>query len=87
MAPMDGLRSFSTTFGTRPSKVDNAWFDFQQGINANLAQWPWGIILLNMHGNAPIEVTLHIYSSFEFVKLIHYQTNRPHDGDFVFNAL
>jgi hypothetical protein len=52
-----------------------------------LAQWPWGIILLNMHGNAPIEVMLHIYISFEYVKFIHYQINRPHDGAFVFNAL
>jgi hypothetical protein len=52
-----------------------------------LAQWPWGIILLNMHGNAPIEVMLHIYFSFEYGKLIHYQINRPHDWAFVFNAL
>jgi hypothetical protein len=59
----------------------------QWWVNANLAQWPWGIILFNMHGNAPIEVMLHIYFNFEYVKLIHYQTNRPHDGAFVFNAL
>jgi hypothetical protein len=87
MAPMDGLKSFSITFGTRSSKVGNAWFDFQHGVNANLAQWPWGIILLNMHGNAPIKVTLHIYFNFEYVKLFHYQTNRPHDGAFMFNTL
>ncbi len=83
---MDQLRSFSTPFGTRPSKVGGARFDFQQGVNANLAQWPWGIILLNMHRNAPIKVMLHIYFNFEYVKLIHYQTNKPHDGAFVFNA-
>jgi hypothetical protein len=35
---MDKLRSFSTTFGTRPSKVGDARFDFQQGVNADLAQ-------------------------------------------------
>jgi hypothetical protein len=52
-----------------------------------LAQWPWGIILLNIHGNAPIEVMLHIYFNFEYVKLIHYQSDRPHDKAFVFNAL
>jgi len=40
-----------------------------------------------MHGNAPIEVMLHIYSNFEYVKFIHYQTNIPHDGAFMFNAL
>ncbi len=45
------------------------------------------IILLNMHGNAPMKVMLHIYFNFEYVKLIHYQTNRSHDGAFVFNAL
>ncbi len=84
---MDELGSFSTTFGTRPSKVGGARFDLQWWVNANLAQWPWGIILFNMHGNAPIEVMLHIYFNFEYVKLIHYQTNRPHDGAFVFNAL
>jgi len=84
---MEELKSFNTTFGTKPSKVGGAQFDFQQAINANLAQWPWGIILLNMHGNAPIEVILHIYFSFESVKLNHYQTNRPHDGTFVFNAI
>ncbi len=84
---MDGFRSFSTTFGTRPSKVGDARFDFQQEVNANLAQWSWSIILLNMHANAPIEVMLHIYFNFEYVKFIHYQTNRPHDGAFVFNAL
>jgi len=84
---MDEFESFSTTFGTRPSKIGSAWFDFQQGVNANLAQWPWGTILLNMHGNAPIEVMLHIYFSFEYGKLIHYQINRPHDWAFVFNAL
>jgi hypothetical protein len=84
---MDGHISFSTTFGTRPLKVGGAQFDFQQGINANLVQWPWGIILLNMHGNAPMKVMLHVYFNFECVKLIHYQTNQPHDGAFVFNAL
>jgi hypothetical protein len=52
-----------------------------------LAQWLWGIILFNMHGNALMEVMFHIYFNFEYVKLIHYQTNRPHDGAFVFNAL
>jgi hypothetical protein len=87
LAPMDEFGSFSTTFGTRPSKVGSAQFDFQQGVNANLAQWLWGIILLNMHGNAPIEVMLHIYFSFEYVKFIHYQINRSHDGAFIFNAL
>jgi len=35
---MDGLKSFNTTFGTRPSKVGGAQFDFQQGVNTNLAQ-------------------------------------------------
>jgi hypothetical protein len=40
-----------------------------------------------MHGNAPIEVILHIYFNFEYVKLIQYQINRPHDGTFVFNAI
>ncbi len=84
---MDEFGSFSTTFEIRPSKVDGAWFDFQQGVNANLAQWWWGIIFLYMHGNAPIEVMLHIYSNFEYVKFIHYQTNIPHDGAFMFNAL
>jgi hypothetical protein len=84
---VDGLGIFNTTFGTRPSKVGGVRFDFQQGVNANLAQWTWGIILLNMHRNGPIEVMLHIYSSFEYVKLTHYQTNKPHDGAFVFNAL
>ncbi len=83
---MDKLGYFKTTFATRPSKVGSARFDFQQGVNANLAQWPWGIIFLYMHGNAPIEVMLDIYSIFEYVKLIHYQTNKPHDGAFVFNA-
>jgi hypothetical protein len=87
MAPMDALGSFSTTFGTRPSKVGGARFDFQQGVNANLAQWLWGIIFLNMHGNAPIKVMLHIYFNFEYVKFIDYQTNKSHDGAFVFNAL
>jgi len=33
-----------------------------------------------MNGNAPIEVMLHIYFNFEYVKFMHYQTNRPHDG-------
>jgi len=84
---MDGLESFSITFGTRPSKVGGARFDFQQGVNPNLAQWSWGIIPLNMHGCVPIEVMLHIYFNFEYVKLIHYQINRSHDGAFVFNAL
>jgi hypothetical protein len=84
---MDELGSFNTTFGTRPSKVGGARFDFQQKVNANLAQWSWGIILLNAHGNAPIEVMLHIYFNFECVQLIHYQINRPHDGAFMFNAL
>jgi hypothetical protein len=84
---MEELRSFNVTFGTKPSKVGGARFDFQPAVNANLAQWLWGIILLNMHGNAPIEVILHIYFSFEYVKLIRYQTNRPHDGTFVFNAI
>ncbi len=84
---MDRFESFNTTSGTKPSKVGSAQFDFQQGVNPNLAQWSWGIILFNMHGNAPIEVMLHIYFNFEYVKLIHYQTNRPHDGAFVFNAL
>ncbi len=84
---MDALGSFNTTFGTKPSKVGGVWFDFQQGVNANLAQWSWGIILLNMHGNAPIKIMLHIYFNFEYVKLIHYQINRPHDRAFVFNAL
>ncbi len=45
------------------------------------------IILLNMHGNAPMKVMLHIYFNFEYVKLIRYQTNRSHDGAFVFNTL
>jgi hypothetical protein len=84
---MDKLGYFSTTFGTRPSKVGGAQFEFQQGVNANLAQWSWGIILLNMLGTAPIEVILPIYFNFEYVKLIHYQTNRPQDATFVFNAL
>jgi hypothetical protein len=84
---MDALGSFSTTFGTRPSKVGGARFEFQHGVNANLAQWSWSIILLNMNGNAPIEVMLHIYFNFEYVKFMHYQTNRPHDGAFVFDAL
>ncbi len=84
---MDKLKYFSTTFETKPSKVGGAGFDFQQGVNANLAQWLWGIILFNMHGNALMEVMFHIYFNFEYVKLIHYQTNRPHDGAFVFNAL
>jgi hypothetical protein len=84
---MDGLGYFNTTFGTTTSKVGGTRFDFQQGVNANLAQWPWGIILLNIHGNAPIEVMLHIYFNFEYVKLIHYQSDRPHDKAFVFNAL
>jgi len=84
---MEVLRYFKTTFGTKPSKVGSAQFDFQQGVNANLAQWPWGIILLNMDGIAPIEVMLHIYFSFEYVKSIHYQINRLHDGAFLFNAL
>jgi hypothetical protein len=44
-------------------------------------------MFLYMHGNAPIHVMLNIYSSFEYVKLIHYQTNKPRDGAFVFNAL
>jgi hypothetical protein len=35
---MDEFGSFNTTFGIRPSKVDGAQFDFQQGVNANLAQ-------------------------------------------------
>jgi len=35
---MDELGSFSTTFGTRPSTVGGAQFEFQQGVNANLAQ-------------------------------------------------
>ncbi len=87
LVPMDELRSFLTTFGTRPSKVGGAWFAFQQGVHVNLAQWPWGIVLLNMHGNAPIKVMLHIYFSFEYIRLIHYQIDRPHDGIFVFNAL
>jgi hypothetical protein len=39
-----------------------------------------------MHGNAPIEVMLHIYFNFENIKFIHYQINKPHDGAFVFNA-
>jgi hypothetical protein len=52
-----------------------------------LAQWSWGIIHLNMHGNAPIEVMLHIYFNFDYVKFNHCQTIRPHDGAFVFNAL
>jgi hypothetical protein len=34
-----------------------------------------------------MKVMLHIYFNFECVKLIHYQTNQPHDGAFVFNAL
>ncbi len=84
---MDEFKSFNTTFGTKTSKVGGAQFDFQQGVNTNLAQWPWGIIFLYMHGNAPITVMLHIYSSFEYVKFIHYQINIPHDGAFVFNAL
>ncbi len=29
----------------------------------------------------------HIYFNFAYVKLIHCQTNRSHDGAFVFNAL
>jgi len=84
---MDQLGFNNITFETTPSKLGNAQFDFQQEVNANLAQWPWGIILFNMHGNAPIKVMLHIYFSFEYVKHIHYQTNKPHDGDFVFNVL
>jgi hypothetical protein len=44
-------------------------------------------MILNMHGNAPIEVMLHTYFSFEYVKFLHYQTNRPHDEVFMFNAL
>jgi hypothetical protein len=40
-----------------------------------------------MHGNAPIEVMLHIYFSFEYAKLNHYQINRPHDNTFMFKAL
>ncbi len=84
---MDKFKPFKTTFGTRPSKVGGAWFDFQRGVNANLAQWPWGIIILYMHVNAPIKVMLHIYSSLEYVKLIHCQIDKPHDGAFVFNAL
>jgi len=44
------------------------------------------MILLNMHENASIEVMLRIYFNFEYVKFIHYQTNKPHDGAFVFNA-
>jgi hypothetical protein len=44
-------------------------------------------MFLNMLGNAPMKVILHIYFSLEYGKLIHYQTNRPHDGAFVFNAL
>jgi len=35
---MEELKSFNTTFGTKPSKVGGAQFDFQQAINANLAQ-------------------------------------------------
>ncbi len=84
---MDEFGSFSTTFEIKPSKVDGARFDFQQRVNANLAQWPWGIIFLYMHGNAPIKVMLHIYFSFEYVKLVHYQSNKSHDRAFVFNAL
>jgi hypothetical protein len=30
---------------------------------------------------------LHIYFNFEYVKFIDYQTNKPHDGAFVFNIL
>jgi hypothetical protein len=40
-----------------------------------------------MHGNALIKVMLNIYFNFEYVKHIHYQTNKPHEGAFVFNAL
>ncbi len=64
---MDGFGSFNTTFGIKPSNVGGARFDFQQGINASLAQWSWGIIPLNMHGDAPIKVMLHIYFNFEYV--------------------
>ncbi len=84
---MDQFGSFSTTFRTKTSNLGGARFGFQQKINANLAQWPWGIDFFNMHGNAPIKVMLHIYFNFEYVKFINYETNKPHDGAFVFNAL
>jgi len=35
---MDKFKSFKTTFGTKASKVGGAQFNFQQGVNANLAQ-------------------------------------------------
>ncbi len=35
---MDEFKSFNTTFGTKTSKVGGAQFDFQQGVNTNLAQ-------------------------------------------------
>ncbi len=84
---MDQFGSFNTTFRIKTSELGGARFDFQRRINANLAQWPWGINSLNMHGNALIKVMLHIYFNFEYVKFIDYQTNKPHDGAFVFNAL
>jgi hypothetical protein len=58
--------------------------------NKKLKQiWPndLEVLILNMHRNAPIKVMLHIYFNFEYVKFIEYQTNKPHDGAFVFNAL
>jgi hypothetical protein len=33
------------------------------------------------------KVMLQIYFNFEYVKFIYYQTNKPHVGAFVFNAL
>jgi hypothetical protein len=35
---MDEFGSFNTTFGIKTSKVGGAQFEFQQGVNANLAQ-------------------------------------------------
>jgi hypothetical protein len=41
---MDEFESVNTTLGTKTSKVGSAQFDFQQGVNANLAESSWGII-------------------------------------------
>jgi len=35
---MDEFGSFNITFGTKTPKVGGAQFEFQQGVNANLAQ-------------------------------------------------